>query len=249
MSCKVFFKLLNEFLDCVIEARPDNKGAVDAKANLSIIPESMHYMVVDNWFAWSSPVVEAVRQKDGEVVGNALDNCGVALIAQIGAREILCDPDLDAETRESFWRFLTSLTALAGMIKKGTTGALSEAVETPVPVPVEVPPVAPSPPKGADVVQGIAKAIPEIFKGLNDILKNQSDDNPLGQIMRQMLNPDQVQTGTFNNVAANLMQRTDPSVIGSVSAQTGLGTDEIMRKLERLEMLERARQKRKTSRG
>lgn len=121
--------------------------------------------------------------------------------------------------------------------------AVQAAAAKPAAVPVA--PAAPAqPPRPADVLKGITSAIPEIFKSINDVLK--SDENgPLSSLIKQMVNPDQLQSGFAGNLAANMRQEPDTAVMEQVSAETGLTAAMIQEKLRRLELYEKRRNKKK----
>lgn len=89
--------------------------------------------------------------------------------------------------------------------------------------------------------------MPEIFKSLNDMLKQDDGDNPMAQLLKQVINPGQLNTGLMGNMAANMMDKDPGPVMGQVAGQTGLSPEEIMRKLDRLEMYERARARKRGS--
>jgi hypothetical protein len=233
-----------------------------------------HPEMVKMWYELSQPVIEDVKNKNPEPVAKALDNCPNTFIANINSTSILCNDEVSKENKESMWKFLQTLTALSQMVYPTLEDPSKPAPELPAsavrpvstPPAAAVPPIAsvdtvvpPTPPptpvpqqqaqqaktKPADVVKSITTAMPEIFKSLNELMKNPGDDNPLGSMLRQMMDPNALQTGMAPNVGANLMQRDPGPAMAQVAGETGMGADEIMKKLARLELYEKARAKRK----
>lgn len=66
-------------------------------------------------------------------------------------------------------------------------------------------------------------------------------------MMSQMMNPNQMQSGLAPNLAANMMDNDPGSVMQQVSSETGLEAKDIMKKLKRLELYEKARAKRNSN--
>lgn len=262
-----FYNVLVEFTGNITATFPENQGARMAHNMLQMagaIPEA-HSEMVTMWYDLSLPVVEDVKNKNPEPVAAALDSCPNKFIANINSTSILCNDAVSTETKDAMWKFLQTLTALSQMVQPNLADPSKPVPEIPesavrpistppglgVPSIHAVPPTpAPSPTpqqktKPQDVVKSITSAMPEIFRSLNDLMKNPGDDNPLGSMLCQMMNPDALQTGLAPNVGANLMQKDPGPAMSQVSANTGMAEDEIMKKLARLELYEKARAKRK----
>jgi hypothetical protein len=249
MQEKVFIDVLVEFLTNVSAVFPNNSGCKAGLQWLAILPETTHIMIVENWHEMTSPIVEDIKKKNAEVVANAIDTSSNTVLSKINAKEIMACKDEDVI--DSIWQYISTLTAICNTIMKNKkTGAVApppgfgspQAAATATAVKPAVPPA--TKPQATDVVKGITTAIPEIFKSLNEIMKDKSDANPLGQMLHQMMNPGALQPGVAPNLAANMFD-SSPNVMQQVSAETGLQTEEIIAKLQRLEMFERARAKRK----
>lgn len=264
-----FFNVLVEFTGNLSTSFPENDGAVKAHNMLSMLRDmpSTHDQMVEMWFTLSQPVLEDVKNQNPGPVADALDNCPNPVIAAINTKGILCNEAVSEETKKSFWKFLQTLTALSQMIYPSIkdpsipTPALPVQA-TPPPTPANspavapavapsapsAPPTAPAPPaqktNPGEIIKSITSAMPEIFKSLNQLMKEGGDDNPLGQMMQQMMNPNQLQSGLAPNLAANMMQQDPGPAMNQVSAETGFSADEIMKKLAKLEMYEKARAKR-----
>ena len=264
-----FYNVLVEFTGNITAAFAENQGAQLAHTMLQMaggIPSS-HPEMVTMWYDLSLPVIEDVKNKNPAPVAAALDACPNKLISNINSTSILCSDEVSTETKDAMWKFLQTLTALSQMIQptladpsKPAPEIPESAVRAPQSIPavpsVNLTPPTPSPspvPQAApqaktkpqDVVKSITSAMPEIFKSLNEMMKNPGEDNPLGAMLCQMMNPDALQTGLAPNVGANLMQRDPGPAMSHVAANTGMAEDEIMKKLAKLELYEKARAKRK----
>ena len=279
MKEKVFIDVMVEFLTNISSAFPENNGCKEGLKWLDILPESTHIRIVENWYEMTTPILDDIKNKNCEVVANAIDTSTNTVLSKINAKEIMACEDQD--TIDSIWQYISTLTAICNTIMKNKskvvpptspispvassntvvpTGSISpppgfpaQPVSSPVvPPPVRVPvPVVPpktsavpTKPQPADVVKGITTAIPEIFKSLNEIMKDKSDANPLGQMLHQMMNPGALQPGVAPNLAANMFDSSS-NVMQQVSAETGLQTEDIIAKLKKLEMYEKARARKK----
>lgn len=247
-----FYNVLVEFTASLNTAFPENQGANNAHNMLQMIGamDSTHGQMVQMWYELSKPVLEDVKNKNPGPVAAALDNCPNPVIAGINTASILCNEDVSQENKESMWKFLQTLTALSQMIyptlgkPEAAEAAQPPRPPTPQPIPRATQQAAPAKPNPGEVIKSITSAMPEIFKTLNDLMKQGGDDNPLGQMMQQMMNPNQLQPGMAPNLAANMMQQDPGPVMQQVGAETGYSADEIMKKLARLEVYEKARAKR-----
>lgn len=263
---QTFYNVLVEFTGSLNRTFPDNNGAASAHQMLQMIGsmESTHGQMVEMWYDLSLPVLEDVKNKNPGPVAGAIDSCPNPFIAGINTTNILCNDEVSAETKESMWKFLQTLTALAQMVYPTIKDPTKQATEIPrqenmvaVP-PATAPPGFAQPaqavqqaprtpaakPNPGEVIKSITGAMPEIFKSLNDLMKQGGDDNPLGQMLQQMMNPNQLQSGLAPNIAANMMQQDSGPAMNQVTAETGYSADDIMKKLERLEMYEKARARR-----
>ena len=251
MSATIFVNVLKEFLANIAETFPENEGVKEGLNWLNILPDSTHPQMMESWAKLTSPVVTEIQERKAEVVARVFDESSNPILSKINAKHVLTNSD--EQSLESFWQFLATLTALS----TGPTPPASPAAEAPPPIRMPTPMPPPSlnmnaqaeqpqqPKQPGDVVKGITAAIPEIFKSLNELMRNRDENNPLGQILNQMLNPNALQTGVAPNLAANLFDNGPSNVMQQVSAETGLRSEEIIQKLQRLEMYERARAKKK----
>jgi hypothetical protein len=261
-----FFNVLTEFIANIVHHFPYNEGAKTANEMISLFAntDSAHVAMVKMWYEQSAPVLDDVKTKNPEPVANALDNAPNKIIAGINTKSILCNPDVSEENKEAVWKYIQTLTALSQMIypaidtnvekligelpqvprQNGNVPAQAPSLPTSVPTTGQVPSAKPKP---AEVIKSITSAMPEIFKSINDLMKQGGDDNPLGQMMSQMMNPNQMQSGLAPNLAANMMDNDPGSVMQQVSSETGLDAKDIMKKLKRLELYEKARAKRNSN--
>lgn len=261
-----FFNVLQEFIANLVHHFPENEGAKSANSMIPLFStvDSAHVAMVKMWYDQSSPILEEIKNKNPEPVAHALDNAPNPIIAGINTKSILCNSNVSDENKESVWKYIQTLTALSQMIYPklndktekltGELPVISETVPapvtTPAPVPTPTPAVntaPPAKPKPAEVIKSITSAMPEIFKSINDLMKQGGDDNPLGQMMSQMMNPNQMQSGLAPNLAANMMDNDPGPVMQQVSSETGLDAQDILKKLKRLELYEKARAKRNSN--
>lgn len=272
-NAQTFYNVLVEFTGSLNKTFPENAGASTAHSMLQMVGqmEDTHGQMVEMWYQLSQPVLEDVKNKNPGPVAGALDNCPNPIIANIKTTDILCNDDVSTESKENVWKFLQTLTALSQMVypsirdpskpvpeipkQENLTAATPPPSPAPQPVVVQPPPqpvqqqAAPAAkPNPGEVIKSITSAMPEIFKSLNDLMKQGGDDNPLGQMLQQMMNPNQLQSGLAPNIAANMMQQDQGPAMNQVTAETGYSADDIMKKLQRLEMYEKARAKRNNKR-
>lgn len=249
-----FIQVLSEFVETLTRHFPDNTGAAKAKGMLDMFRDvpSTHDTIVKSWYRISAPILEDIKNRNAEPVARALNGCDNPLIADIRADTIICNDAVSAENKEAAWKYCETLTALSQILcrQESMLGQpIAQAPAQPSAAPVAAPaPAAAAPaaakPKPGDVIKQITTAMPEIFKSLNEMMKDGGDDNPMGQMLRQMMNPNQLQTGMAGNVAQNMMDGDTSSVMQQASLETGLTTDEILFKLKRLDNFEKARARR-----
>jgi hypothetical protein len=248
-AADAFTQVMGEFLRNLINFFPDHKGAASALAMLEMTGGTSNVAIAGAWHTFTLPIVDAIRTRDVEVVGRAFDESKYQMIRQIKASEIIA-PTVDETTRASVWKYMDSLTSLSQMAVDGTPVLAAKEQATTMPNPVSAPATTPSvvpvaapatmPPKPADMLRGITSAIPEIFKSINDVLK-QDENGPLSSLIRGMMMPNQLQTGFAGNIAANMNSEPDQAVMEQVSAETGLTAAMITEKLRKLELYEKRR--------
>jgi hypothetical protein len=256
-----FAHVMTEFLQNLVTCFPENKGPGSALSMLQLVGESAHPAMADAWYKFSRPIVSAIRERKTDAVVQAFEHSEYQMMRQLNAGAIMAD-SVDDETKASVWKYLESLTSLSELAHVGKPVApasvagpkpefpLTPAAATPAAAAAATPavaaPAAPAaqPPRPADLLKGITTAIPEIFKSLNDVLKN-DENGPLSSLIKQMVNPNQLQSGFAGNLAANMQSEPDTAVMEQVSAGTGLTAAEISAKLKRLELYEKRRQGKK----
>ena len=250
-AADAFVQVMGEFLRNLSSVFPDHKGAASALAMLELTGGTSNVAIAGAWNTFTLPIVDAIHKRDVEVVGRAFDESKYQMIRQIKASDIIA-PSVDETTRASVWKYMDSLTSLSQMAVDGTpvlaakeqatTLSTTPVVSAPVTTPPAAPVATPStmPPKPADMLRGITSAIPEIFRSINDVLK-QDQDGPLSSLIRQMMAPNQLHTGFAGNIAANMNAEPDQAVMEQVSAETGLTAAVITEKLRKLELYEKRR--------
>ena len=248
-AADTFVVIMAEFLANLTTVFPDNTGPAAALSMLELSGGLSNVAVATAWHNFTLPIKNQIKTRDAEVVGRAFDESKYQLLRQIKASEILA-PSVDEATKASVWQYIDSLTALSVLAASGTRvlrPKVDAAAVAEPPPPVTVPtPVAPAaaapvmPPKPADMLKGITSAIPEIFRTINDVLK-QDENGPLSSLIRGMINPQQLQSGFAGNLAANMNAEPDTAVMEQISAETGLTAAMITEKLHRLELYEKRR--------
>lgn len=251
-----FFMLLNEFVTKLGVRFPDNEGIKQAAGNIAMFNNSMgHSMLMSKWCEITSPVADAIKRKDAKVVGEALDKCDIAVIAGMKAGEsVLMNPEVDQASKENIWKFLQILSQISRGPAPPTQGQAPAAnnVMAPPSNVMAAPAGAPTPaafPSGEQIAKGIKEGLPKIMDTFKEIMKTEDGQpNPVADLIKQMMNPNQSQPGVFNNLFANAMEQTPPSVMEEATTQSGLSAEEIIYRLKRLENLEKSRSARKKMR-
>lgn len=254
-TSSTFVALLQEFLVKLVKRFPENKGLENAKQTVAMmsLQSTMHGMISKKWYDFCNPIAAAVAARDTVTVCKAFDDFDNEIIKNMNISEVFQDPALDEETRESVWRYLQNLSVVATTVhgEGGAASGSSSTVVAPTPIspptlsPAVAAPPAAKKPEMNDVVKGITTAMPQVMAAFNDMLKDDKGDNPMGQMLKQMMNPDQQQSGMFANMAASAMDNTPETVMEQAGEVAGLTKNQIIYKLERLKILEAREAKRK----
>lgn len=274
-AASAFAHVMSEFLQNLVVCFPENQGPASALSMLQLVGETAHEAMASAWWKFSRPIAAAIRERDAALTMRAFDESEFQMMRQLGAGTILADSvDAETRASVwQYMDSLTSLSELAVAGKPVAPAApaapatpaapaapaapvapvapsvfpVTSAMAPPAVAPKPAPPAAAPPvaaPKPADLLKGITSAIPEIFKSLNDVLK--SDENgPLSSLIKQMVNPNQLQSGFSGNLMSNMQAEPDTAVMEQVSADTGLTAAMITEKLRRLELYEKRRNAKK----
>ena len=271
-----FYTVLVEFVQSLSSRFPENEGAKKALIGLELFGSETYYPTMSKmWADLSAPIVADIVERKSAKVVEAFDNCEVDVIANIKAGSILENPDVDEATKSAIWDYIDNLTAMAAAVQnpevvKEPAAPAPAPVAAPVqmrppshpvvsqgmqPIPgAQVPAPAPRPaaPPVKDIIKGISSSLPDIISGLNDVLKTNGmeGDNPVMDMVKQMMNPGAVQTGMAPNMMALATgQGQQPPAMAEAADSMGMSVDEIQKKLARLENFEKARAKRKNARS
>lgn len=223
---------------------------------LSVMPANamLDGMLASGWAEATVPVKDAIFRHDAELVVQAFEASDLDMIKKLDARSILLAEDLDDETKNNIWLFITTLTTLSiehGKAKAESCQAEAKPHRMPAPGEVSVKPASKpvSKPDIKNLVEGFTSAMPQVVQSLNQVLKTtDGEENPLGDLIRSMINPqaqDTLRPGVANNVLANMMGNTDETVMQQAAMENGLTVEEITEKLRKLEAYEKLRAKRK----
>jgi len=253
-----FVRLLNVFLEKLTARFPENQGFKSALSTISSVStQSMfHAQIVAKWYDFSNDIYDEILKENKEVVCLAFSNSKNDMIRKMDVSSVFKDHKLDEATEKSSWLHLKNLTILARNLK--STEAEASMPKVP-PQLLRSPTVSAAPelvrkaaavsqkPKSTpgDIVGNITKAMPEVMKAFNDILKDDSGDNPLGQMIKGMMNPDGNQSGLMANIAQSALDNTPDTVLEQTASETGLTKNQLIYKLERLKILEARESKRK----
>jgi len=243
----IFFNTLVEFLRALTTRFPENTGAKTALSSLELLGQNpaLHPQMQNSWAHSTKDIQEDIKNKNAARVAEALDKNDNPIIAGIGASSILLNDQVDDMTKENIWKFLHTLTVMSNPGQGGV--AVAPAAPSPMPGPGESKPSAK--PDVGNIVDGFTKAMPKVMDSLNEMLKSKEGENPLADMIKQMMNPNQVQPGVAGNVMQNMLENTDGSVMQQAAIQSGLTVDDIMYRLQRLDNLEKSRAYRKQLRG
>jgi hypothetical protein len=228
-----FFEKLHEFLQYLAQTHPGTGGPEKALSFLTAfraLPET-HERMSFAWLTFSRPIKEAIRDGDAATVATAFDTADNTIIRNIDAGNIL----LSEQPDELVWVHLRGLTLLSENLHQ------SAAQPTQQQHVIQLPPATPPAAKQQqqqpnEVIKNIASAIPEIFKGLNDALKQDDGNNPLATIFKQLTSNGPVQESSQLPVDAGATE---------ILNRTGLSAEDIVQKLKRLSVLEKYYERRK----
>lgn len=252
----MFHRTLLEFLQGLSQCFPEHTGVQEALGMINAMPANamLDGMLASGWAEATDPVKDAIFRKDGETVVEAFEKCDLPMIKQLDARSILLTDEVDEDTKNNIWLFITTLTTLAAEHGKAKAESChsEEAKPHRMPAPGEVavrPKPAAAKPDINNLVKGFTAAMPEVVKSLNQVLKTtDGEENPLGDLIRNMMGgPGQeaLKPGVANNVFANMMGGQDETIMQQAAMDNGLTVDEITEKLRKLEAYEKMRAKRK----
>lgn len=263
-----FVKNLVQFLEALQYRFPENSGVQSALTKLRSVPSAFHGMVMDQWVKLTEPHAENIEHRNGAAVAAAFDSSEFDTLSSLKVGSILDNPEVDQQTVDTVWKYIDTLCHVAKMVNHtelpppptpeeleraaaasatgSATGSVTGSASTPAPAtaPGATGASAKGTPDVEKIVESITSAMPKVIAGLNKALQTSSDggENPVGDMLKQLMNPGRLQPGIANNLMANMMD-TDASVMESVTAETGLSAAEIMQKLERLEKYERMRKR------
>lgn len=260
-----FNSMLTEFLTHLAARFPDNSGISQAKLLGTMMNDSASAkMKREMWGSFSEPVLDAIMQEDVSPLSAALKSAGNPLISSMGIDQILNDASVDDATKASMWQYVQLLSVIAHqdtgvkVPRKApkTEGAMAgpSLLATPVVAAAPATPAAPvvapaaaapvvapaaAAPDVAKVVEGFAAAMPKLMESFNTMMKDNDGDNPMAQMFKQFMNPNQTQPGVMNNLAANYMEGDTTPMMAQVQEQlAGLSIQDIAAKLKRLERIE-----------
>lgn len=263
-----FAATLSEFLKHLASRFPDRPslGQTASMADMMLLTPMGASLARKTWADSSATIVDQIMARDLQAVLQAQKAMG-GMVSSLPLEEIMTSQDVDQQTKDSLWQYFQVLTVIAHQdsgvsvpamptttISMPSSPASPAVGATSAAAPVSAAPAsaAPATAQGPDVdkmVDGFTKALPKVSLAVKKLMDD--EDNPMGQMIRQMLNPGQVQPGVANNLAAAYLQEPPPSVMEEVQEQMGeeISAAELVEKLKRLERFEKMREKRKSRGG
>lgn len=242
-----FVELLTKFLDSLHKRFPENAHILSCKqtlANFAMVP-MLHHQLCEAWKTLAIPYAQEIQDGDREAVAKMFDECHNQLIAGIGAGDIFRDKSVDEASKESIMSYIQALTELSLNGAAVMEAPVSQVAPQPTPPPL----AKATPPPKIDIKEAInsfTTALPTVIKQINEAMKSNEDgENPLADLIKGFMNPNEAHSGLFANMAAAANSGGDDTLLESAAASSGLSVEEIQNRLKRLEKLEKAAAKKK----
>ena len=260
----LFEKTCVEFMTSLCAVFPDNQDLSMAQQMMGMVPSNMKRIT---WAEFTKPIVEAIMRRDIIPVLPEIEKAG-GLVQKMDIGLILMDPNVPSETKATIWKFVQLMTLIAhrdtGVVVPPPSEGSPPVVATPTaptvtptapavtptapavtpavaaPTPAAPAPAAPAPDIGK-IVEGFANAMPQVLEAVNTQLEKNNGDNMLAKMFRQYMDPNAVEPGVLNNMAASALQGVSPNVMSQVQKQMeNASADDILQKLAELEKLKKA---------
>lgn len=273
---EAFSGTLTEFLVNLTQRFPERAGIKEAGLMNSLFndPASMAAKR-SSWAEFSLPILQAIMDGDRAAVLRSIDAEAAKnpLLQRMAIGAIMHDDLVDTNTKEQIWKYVQVLTVLAhrgtgvvipepkvaapaaapaaapGAALAPTPAAAPAAAPSavPAPAPAAAPAAAPTGQDFAKLAEGFIDSMPKVMEAFNKVMEKDGGNNPVAQMLKQFMNPNQLQPGVLNNLAANAMQSgLDANVMGAVQQQMNdLSAADILAKLQKLDRLEKAHARRK----
>lgn len=240
---------------------------------LDMVPQMKH-MLRSGWRDFTKDYREDIMHRRLEPVTKMFETTDVAQAKMIGVHEVLADPSVEPETKESLWRYLQLLTIISHADAPTAITTEPEPDQRPTPIAppqsftAQAPPAAPGA-TGATpaapaaeqkfdlekVIKTVLDSAPKAIETFNKVMEDDSEKNVIGQLFRQFANPGGTHPGMAGNLAAHVIDEKfgGASVMETVQEELGdLSPDEIVKRLqeyESLKKLAKANKKRRRPQG
>ena len=254
---QVFGTTLDEFLNSLVARFPEKSGIRMATtlSSAMIDPASLK-MKRDGWAEFCQPILQGIMDQDIEQVGEAFEVAAAAnmVMSNMALHKIMVEPETDYMTKQTIWSYMKTLSVIS---LQGTGVVIPKsrpAKATPTHVAMSPPSLlqhsnttsqvqaapAPAPAAGkpdvGKVIEGFTDAMPKVMEAFNKIMKDDGGDNPMAQMFKQFMNPNQLQPGVMNNLAANAMEGDMGPVMGDLQGAMGNVTmADMMSRIQKLE--------------
>lgn len=226
-------------------------------------------MVMAKWRAGTIAYRDRLMRFDVAAVAECTRSPEMQAAASLQVDRLLQDDATDAATKTELWKHIQVLTVLA---HAGTDTAITMEAQgdapppqnscTPLTVtePLPPPPAAtettkaapPARPDFKSVMNDFIESLPKFAKNLDSILKD--EDSEVAKLARSFLDPQSLQAGVLPNLAQSMAAGAGgggapPAALREAQREMGgLSSDEIVRRLRRLENIERLHEAKKRNR-
>lgn len=234
---------------------------------LDMVPQMKH-MLRAGWRDFTKDYREDIMNRRIEPVTKMFETTDVTQAKMIGVHEVLVDPTVEMETKESLWRYLQLLTIISHADAPTAIAAQPETEQRPTPIAppqsfsaqTQAPPPAPAPTENQKfdlekVIKTVLDSAPKAIETFNKVMEDDSEKNVVGQLFRQFANPSSAHTGVAGNLAAQAIEEKfgSTSVMETVQKEIGdLPPSEIVKRLQEFESLKKmakANKKRRRTQG
>jgi hypothetical protein len=262
-----FFDVLIEMLERMA-FRFDNFPAIREALNSATMFKNnrvARQSAASTWIELSAGNIDALLNRDQETVCRIIDECDFDMIKNIHLREILSNSLVERATKDSLLEYVRILTILSHrgtaneIPKEKIDATAADVVAAAAPIAPSAPsssataPIAPSaigqkpvsasssaiaPASAKEAIENVLDALPKFVETFNEIMARDGGNNPFAQMAKQFMNPNQLQTGVANNLAANALSQLqeNPGIMEQVQAELGPQlTADSLKKLEEIE--------------
>ena len=263
----LFHTNISAVLSQIVTSYPENAKAKEINAMLPLVAmqPALKTKFRSEFRTFTLNSIPQILERDTTYVFQLFDSSEYDMLKSMGIHNILADPKGDSASQDSLWQYLQLLTQLAHAgteteikIKPANTAAAAQVhIAPPVafaaqPQQGQQQPKAAAPPNMEAAMKTLLDSMPKMVSTFNTLMQDPDGSNVFAQMAKTFTNPDQLQTGVANNLAANLMgeQGSGPSMMQQIQDSMGtagsdLNADDIVSKLAKLERIEKLHKRKK----